>query len=389
MENKLINKTAFAMLLIGSAMASLFYSCKENDGGDDGQPQILSVYQLDTVERHRDSTFSAAEPNVLLVINGLNIGNVKAAYFNEFLTSFNTNYNTSTKLIIRVPPQAPTDSTASNTIRLVTSSGEATFEFKIIAKPAIFSFDKRTFGTGRGDFTFTGKNFADMIKVVAFREADGPEIVTDSVVCEIISKKSTELVVRIPDNNISRLTLHFTNSSGTTKAPDVFINSDLAFHFFTESFGKFMAPDGAAQWTGDSWANPVTVNTEFAYAGDTSISVVLNANGYSWFGFTDWYPQFKFDSLKYKYVTFSIKGAAVDMPLWLTSEVLKGGGGGIDKYVESNRITVFSGVWNYYRIAIADLDMFYDGASIPRIGFRPQGLPSDLKLYVDDYMLVP
>lgn len=153
------------------SIVAIMSSCKESDldgVSSSGQPVINRVYVLDTVARHKDSTIVGAEPNTLLVINGQNLGGVIRAYFNEYETSFNTNYNTNTDLIIRLPADAPTDSTATNKIRLVTARGEAIFAFKVIAKPNVASYDIVNFGKGRGNITFKGKNFADVTKVVAY-----------------------------------------------------------------------------------------------------------------------------------------------------------------------------------------------------------------------------
>lgn len=383
MKNK-INKLSWVLPLIIVGAFALLSSCEDN-GDLDGAPVINKVYQLDTIARHKDSTFNAAEPYTLLVISGQNIRGVIKAYFNDYETSFNTNYNTNTELIITVPPEAPTDETVSNQIRLVTPRGEATFNFKIIAKPTISFVDKYAFGTGRGDLTFKGKNFADMISVVAYRERDFlTERVTDSVVCEIISKAPEKLVVRIPDNTISRVTLHFKNSSGTTFGSDVFINANVAQVIFAEDFGAIKSPDGEGKWNGDSWGNGVAVNTDAAFAGQKSLSIALNAGGWSWFGVTSWWPRYHY-STEYKYVTFAIKGGADDFPLWITSDAAKSG---FAEFPDENQIEVKAKIWNYYKIAIEDLDFMYEGSVSPRIGFRPKGPDKATLIYVDDFMLV-
>lgn len=374
-------------LLIIVSLAILS-SCKDSDLADPistGQPLIKRVYLLDTIARHKDSTVVGAEPNVLLVINGENLGGITKAYFNEYETSFNTNYNTNTDLIIRLPGDAPTDSTATNRIRLVTSHGEAVFKFKVIAKPNITGYDKVNFGTGRGDITFKGKNFPDITRIVAYAAKNKPtDIIKDSLVCIIVSKTVDKLVVRVPSTTLSRITFNITNSSGTTKLADEFVNADVAIQFFTEGFGTINSPDGTGTWTGDSWGNPVKVNSDQAFAGKQSFSIALSAGGWAWFGFTSWWPRFYYDP-EYKYFTFAIKGGANDMPLWITSDATKAG---FAEFLDKNRIDVRAGVWNYYRIAIADLDFMYAGSIIPRIGFRPKGPDKADLLYFDDIMLV-
>ena len=382
--NHIFGKLGLLMLV----SLAIFSSCKDSDLAEPistGQPVIKKVYLLDTIAKHKDSTVVGAEPNVLLVINGENLGGVIKAYFNEYETSFNTNYNTNTNLIIRLPGDAPTDATATNTIRLVTSHGEVIFPFKVIAKPNITGYDKINFGTGRGDITFKGKNFPDITRIVAYAVRDKPtDPIKDSVVCTVISKTVDKLVVRIPSTTFSRITFNITNSSGTTKLADEFVNADVAIQFFTEGFGSFTSSEGTGTWGGDSWGNAVKVNSDQAYAGTQSFSIALSAGGWSWFGLSSWWPRFYYDPA-YKYVTFAIKGGAYDMPLWITSDVAKSG---FAEFPDKNRIDVRAGVWNYYRLAIADLDFMYVGNPIPRLGFRPKGPDKSDLLYFDDFMLV-
>ncbi|WP_144080058.1 hypothetical protein [Flectobacillus major] len=370
------------------SIVAIMSSCKESDldgVSSSGQPVINRVYVLDTVARHKDSTIVGAEPNTLLVINGQNLGGVIRAYFNEYETSFNTNYNTNTDLIIRLPADAPTDSTATNKIRLVTARGEAIFAFKVIAKPNVASYDIVNFGKGRGNITFKGKNFADVTKVVAYAVPASPTTpVKDSLICTIVSKATDKLVVNVPTTTLSRITFHITNSSGTTRYADEFVNADVALPVFTEDFGPISSADGQGVWTGDSWGNPVTVNSDQAFAGKKSVSVAFNVGGWSWFGFTSWWPRFYYTS-EYKYFTFAIKGGAYDLPLWITSDASKAG---FAEFTDKNQILVRAKVWNYYKIAIADLDFMYSGSIVPRLGFRPKGPDKADLIYLDDIMFV-
>jgi len=385
MKNIIYKKWSLGIAALIVTIFGVLSSCSENENG--GTPKIISIYQLDTVDRHKDSTFAAAEPNVLLVIHGENIGGVIHAYFNEYEASFNTNYNSSTNLIIRVPPEAPTDSTADNLIRLVTSHGEASYNFKIIAKPVINSFDKVAFGSDRGDITFKGKNLADMVGVVAFRVQNFPtEIVKDSIVCQIISKSPDKVVVRIPSDTLSRVTFNFTNSSGTTYDKNVFINADVALKLFTDDYADISNADGTGKWSGDSWDKPEVINSDQVFGGTKSFSMTLDAGGWKWFGLTSWWPRFYYDD-KYKYLTFAIKGGNDDFPLWIASSSSTTGNGNFpDK--PANKITVIAKIWNFYVIPVKDLDLFTNGNMIQQFGFRPKGPDKGETIYVDDIMFV-
>ncbi len=387
---KRTKKIIFKRISVGILAVSVFsiallFSCKDNELGT---PVILSVHLLDTIKKHRDSTFVGIEPGRLIVIHGQNIGDVKKAYFNEYQATFNTAYNTNTDLIITIPSLTTTDSTADNLIRLVTSHGEATYSFKVIAKPAIYSYDRVNYGTDNGyDITFKGKNFSDMIKVVAYKERDSTEVITDSVICQIMSKSTEVMVVRVPSNTLSRVIFHFTNSSGTTIGTNSFVNMDLAMKFFTDSYGTFTkSGGGTGQWAGDSWNYPETVNSDQVYAGTKSFSILLNldATGWKWFGFNSG-GTFVYDPA-YKYITFAIKGGDFNTDLWLSSNATKGGG--VGGFPDVNKITTVAKVWTYYKLKISGLDLLYKNSTITQIGFRPKGPNDPAFLYVDDVMLI-
>jgi hypothetical protein len=155
--NILFSKLSAVTLFVALVSIAIFSSCKEDESGtpkfSTGTPSITRVYLLDTIPKHKDSSIVGAEPYKLLAISGQNIGGALNVYFNGYRATFNPTYNTDNSLIITLPGETPTDSTADNKIRIVTSHGEATFNFKVIAKPAVYAADKNTFGADRGDIT--------------------------------------------------------------------------------------------------------------------------------------------------------------------------------------------------------------------------------------------
>jgi hypothetical protein len=373
----LFSKLMAVVFLTVLVSITILSSCKEDETGipkfSTGTPSISRVYLLDTFPKHKDSSIVGAEPYKLLVINGQNIGGVVYAYFNGYNSAFNPTYNTDNNLIITLPGGVPTDSTADNKIRLVTSHGEATFNFKVIAKPSVYSTDKITFGTDRGDITLTGKNFSDVTSVVFSKTTTAVKIVSKTK-----DKAGNEtLVLRFPTTAISQTTLDITNSSGviTTREYE-FVNADAALQIFTEDFAK--------DFGNNSWGDPLIVNSDQAYAGKKSLSKNFAAGNWHLAAFSNWYPSVDY-SADYKYITFSIKGGSVPISFWIQSDASKGGFG---NYIDKNKIDVAPKVWNYYKIALADLDFWYPGTTLKQFGWRLQGPDKAETLYFDDVMFI-
>ncbi|MES2520390.1 MAG: hypothetical protein V4585_19885 [Bacteroidota bacterium] len=365
---------AFWVMLVG---ITILASCKDDETGipkfSTGTPSITKVYLLDTIPKHKDSSIVGSEPYKLLVISGQNIGGVIYAYFNGYNTAFNPTYNTDNSLIITLPGEAPTDSTADNKIRLVTSHGEATFNFKVIAKPAVYSSDKITFGTDRGDITLKGKNFTDVSSVV-FSKTTTP--------VKIVSKTKDKLgnetmVLRFPTTNLSQVTLDITNSSGMVTAKEYeFVNADVALVVFAEDFAK--------DYGNNSWGDPLIVNADQAFAGKKSLVKTFAGGNWHMAAFSNWYPSVDY-SADYKYISFSIRGGNVPISFWIQSDASKGGFG---NFTDKNKIDVAPKVWNYYKIALADIDFWYPGTTLKQFGWRLQGPDKDETLYFDDVMFI-
>ena len=107
---------------------------KDNDMA--GPPMISAVSLLDS--SRYDSTFVKALPGTLVLISGENLGGIVKVYFNEMEAYFNPTYNTNTSIIMTIPDNAPTEATdpdVPNKIRIVTSHGEATYDFVVDIPP--------------------------------------------------------------------------------------------------------------------------------------------------------------------------------------------------------------------------------------------------------------
>lgn len=374
-----LSKLTALTFIVTLISIAIFSSCKEDETGlpkfSTGTPSITRVYVLDTVKRHKDSSIVAAEPYTLLVINGENIGGIKSVFFNGYSATFNPNYSTDNNLIINIPGEVPSDSTVDNKIRLVTSHGEATFNFKIIAKAIVYGVDKITFGIERGDVTVVGKNFSDVTSVV-FSNTTIPI----KIVAKTKDKLGNEtMILRFPTTTIGSSTLDITNSSGIVKTKDfIFVNADVSYKIFTEDYGVGIG--------GGSWGDPMIVNSDQAYAGKKAVSKAYDSWQLASFDIgsaNNFLPY----STDYKYLVFAIKGGSVPISFWITTNASKESGG-YANYPDKNKIDAAPRIWNYYKIKLSDLDFWYPGTRFQNICWRVQGNAKIENIYFDDVMLV-
>jgi len=372
-NKKLVGISALAIILL----SAVFSSCEKDYSGtpafSTGTPIISKVYILDTIKNHRDSSIVGAEPYKLIAIEGQNIGGALEVHFNGYNTAFNPTYNTDNSLIIRVPSEAPTDNTAENKLRIITSHGEATFDFKIIAKAAVYETDKITFGKNRGNITLKGKNFADVSKVVF--SGTTTEI---SIVAKTKDKVGNEtMTLKFPTTTLNQSTIDIINSSGTfTTNSYEFVNADNAFVIFDEDFAKDFA--------NNSWGDPLIISKDQKYAGETSLAKTFAGGNWHLAAFSNWWPSVEYNA-NYKYITFAIKGGSVPLSLWIQSDASKIGFGNFD---DKNKIDVAANVWNYYKIPVKDLDFWYPGTILKQLGWRVKGPDKTETLYFDDVMFI-
>ena len=218
-----------------------------------GTPVIKKVYLLDTISRHKDSTFVSTIPDdKLLVINGENLGGIIKVYFNDYEASFNTNYNTNTHLIIRLPKEAPTEATmatVSNKLRIVTSHGEVSYDFLLLPPPPnIYWIDNENALPG-ATITIHGANFLLVQKVVF----PGNIEVTDFKA----TKEGDKIEVKVPAN----LTL-----SGALQVVTKYGISKTVAPFNLNSGASVFANFDDKQWANWMW-NIFVKNSTTDYPG--------------------------------------------------------------------------------------------------------------------------
>lgn len=183
MKNKLIY-----ILVIATALFQ--FACKKNNSS--GPPMITNVRSVDTTLR--DSLFSAAIPGNLIVIQGTNLGGLKAVFFNDTSAYFNPAYATNTNVIVYIPATAQTAATDPNVpslIKLVTDHGTAMYNFKLYLPPPTIrsiSFDN----SGKVVY-INGNNFKGIQKIT-FPIMGG----ADTARSYTVDKTGTLITVEIP-----------------------------------------------------------------------------------------------------------------------------------------------------------------------------------------------
>jgi hypothetical protein len=183
MKNKLIY-----ILVIATALFQ--FACKKNNSS--GPPMITNVRSVDTTLR--DSLFSAAIPGNLIVIQGTNLGGLKAVFFNDTSAYFNPAYATNTNVIVYIPATAQTAATdphVPSLIKLVTDHGTAMYNFKLYLPPPTIrsiSFDN----SGKVVY-INGNNFKGIQKIT-FPIMGG----ADTARSYTVDKTGTLITVEIP-----------------------------------------------------------------------------------------------------------------------------------------------------------------------------------------------
>ena len=166
------------------------FACKKNDAGG-GPPVITRVRSIDTLKR--DSFFVKAIPGNLIVIQGNNLGGLKAVYFNDTSAYFNATYATNTNIIVAIPASAQTVATnpkVPSVIKLVTDHGTVTFAFTLyLPPPAISSLSFDNSGTL---LYINGYNFQGLSKITF------PVPGTNTALSFTVNKTFTQAVAVIP-----------------------------------------------------------------------------------------------------------------------------------------------------------------------------------------------
>lgn len=354
----------FLMLAVVTLVTGLtLTSCEEDT---DGTPRVEAGNPV-AAQVMPDS---AAGGSVVTLI-GTGLGDMRSITFEKQAVEagFQSTLNTAEALIFRVPTEA---AGGVQNITFTNSAGKTTtIPFKVLAYPTVSDVSDYNFSEGTV-ITLTGNNLDD---VTAVAVADSIKGISDNAT--IVSKEKKQLVVRMPASTLTRGTLSITNGTGTIRTRQEFVNKDLSYKIFTDTFG--------AGFQNASWGDAAAVSTKEKKAGSASLAKTYQKGNWHLAGLSNWNTPLVY-SADYTYLTGWIKGASADYILYVTTDAGKGGFG---NFSDANQINVKADVWNYFKIKVSDMDFWLPGKKLTQVGFRIKGPDKQNEtFYFDDLLLV-
>lgn len=314
----------------------------------------------------------SAGSGAVVTLTGTGLGDIRTIVFEKqnVPAAFQPTLNTAEALIFRVPTEA---AGGVQNIVFTNSAGQSvSVPFKVLAYPSVTDVSNYNFTKGTV-ITLTGNNLDD---VTAVAVSDSVKGIADAAT--IVSKTKKELIVQMPATTLTRGTLSITNGTGRMRTKQEFVHTALAYKIFTDTYGTGYQ-DG-------SWGDAGAVSTKEFKTGTASLGKTFQKGNWHLVNFANWSASAIAYSPDYTYVTGWVKGASADYSLYLTTDAGKGGFG---DYNEKNRIDVKAGVWNYFRLRLADIDFWVPGKTLKQVGFRIKGPDKgDETFYFDDILLV-
>ena len=351
------------LVLIGLVAGLALTSCEEDT---DGTPR----YEPGNPVATKIMPDSAASGSVVTLM-GTGLGDIRNITFEKqgVEAGFQPTLNTDETLIFRVPTEA---AGGVQNISFTNSAGKTTtIPFKVLAYPSVSDVSDYNFTEGTV-ITLTGNNLDD---VTAVAVADSVKGISDAAT--IVSKEKKQLVVRMPASTLNRGTLSITNGTGRIRTRQEFVNKDLSYKIFTDTFGT--------GFQNASWGDAAVVSTKERKAGRASLAKTYQKGNWHLTGLSNWSTPLVY-SPEYTYLTGWIRGASQDYSLYVTTDAGKGGFG---DYNDANEIKVKAGVWNYFKIKLTDMDFWVSGKKLTQVGFRIKGPDKqDETFYFDDILLV-
>lgn len=290
--------------------------------------------------------------NTVLTLTGSNIGGIVKAVFTNgnVAADINPVFNTSGNFLFRVPLEA---NGGDQEIRFTNSLGvEFTIPFKVIALPVVSASSHIDYQEG-DVVTLTGNNLDDVSSVLFDPSGEA---------CTIISKEKRKLVIRMPASTVNTTKLKITNASGVLITTQEFVNVEQAYGIFKDALGA-----GIDNW---SWSFTLGTNTADKITGTGSMSAEYTG---SWGGM-QLHLSSPVNLTPYRYVTFWIKGAAVDKQMKFNFN-----------WVNDQTLTIPANVWTYYKI---DLNVFRNSGVSALETWVMQIHDDPVTLLMDNVMLV-
>lgn len=196
---KILNKnfnfptSYYAAILLLGVMA--LGACQDEEGMGIGQPVIERVRNTDP--NTADSSFTSASLGSTLAILGTNLKGTEQVFLNDYPLGINPAYVTNTSVIVTVSDSVPTVATnpdVPNTLRLVTGSGEAIYEFQTLPPAPHVQQVKNHYVKSGDELTLYGRYFY-FVDTVYFPGEDA--YVTSGFET---NSAGTRLTVTVPEN---------------------------------------------------------------------------------------------------------------------------------------------------------------------------------------------
>lgn len=306
--------------------------------------------------------------NTVLTLTGSGLGDIKTVVFatDNVAADFNPVLNTENALIFRVPLDAVP---GQQDIIFKNGAGvEFRVPFNVLGLATITGVSNYNYNAGT-QLTLTGKNLADVSKVVLHGST------TEAI---IISATATSLVIEMPATDIPRTTLDIYNAAGVNTTELEFVSLENALIIFTDDYGPGFS-DG-------SWG-PNAISTTVHFNGTASAAKTLPKGNWWVAGFASWNaPNVPFDPA-YKYLSFWLKGGLIDHTLYLTGDKRPAGFGNAD---QTTPIVVPASVWTYFKMPVAGLNLWgtANTEAFKQLGFWTKGPDNaDETFYFDDVII--
>lgn len=303
-----------------------------------------------------------------IVIRGTGLGDIRSIVFDmgDVPAVVTTTLNTDNAVVLVVPEAA---NVGMQNIVLTNSAGKSiTAPFQVLGVPNITDVSNYNFSKDE-ELTLTGKNLDDVSKVI---------FTGTTTEITVVSKTATSLTLKFPETTLAKSTLTITNVGGTTTTSQVFVSRDNAFKIFTDQFEN--------GFVGDAWGDAAFVSSTVFKAGTSSVA--KNYQRYNWhlIGFKN---DNGISNNNYAFLTFWIKGGAIEHTFYLMGDQRAGGFGNSDR---STPVVAPAEVWTYFKIPIADARLWENAGAngvFKEFGFWIPGPDNaDEVIYFDDVMLV-
>lgn len=306
-----------------------------------------------------------ASGNTVLTITGSGLGDMTSIVFDngDVPASFNPVLNTDQAIIFRVPDTA--NGGAQNIVLTNRNGVQLKVPFNVVALPLVNSVSNYNFTTGT-EIKLIGNNLADVSSVTL----DGT-----TAAATIVSKAKKELVIQMPATTVNSAKLIITNSTGPVTTSQEFVNLDNAFKIFTDGYQNNYQN---ASWGSDNFISNTVFKSGTQSVGKTFAKGNWHQLGFGWDNFSN--------TANYKYLSFWIKGGALDYSLYISTSASVGG---FASFNENAKIAVPANVWTYYKLPLSTLNLWATATAFNQIGWRIQGPETqDETFYLDDVIFV-